>query len=211
MKSIKTLSSNDRHTSEEVEGIIKMKGILYKILNPEIYETKTEYVFIHESYQDYIDKINKLNPSNYQWIYNIIDNNAEKDKVIYEDSNFVLIPDYTWDKVNLDQIHILAIIRDKSIRSIRDIKQSDLPLLDKIKTISLNEIEKKYMIKENKLKLFFHYPPSTYQLHIHITHISKTDIKTNFDRSHDFFQVVKNIELDAGYYKDTMRITSTAE
>ena len=211
MQHIKLLSSNDRHSSEVFEGNVNIKGVLYKITDPDIHETKSEYIFIHESFKDYIDKINRLNISNYKWIYNIIDDNSEKDKIIYEDNNFVLIPDYTWDMINLDKIHILAILRDKSIKSIRDIKQSDLIILNNIKTISLNEIEKKYMVKENKLKLFFHYPPSTYLLHIHITHISKTDDKTSFDRSHDFFQVVKNINLDENYYKNTMRITSIVD
>lgn len=208
MYTTKVLTANDRHSSHAIEGVLKVHGILYRMIDPDEKEmSEHNIIFKDESYEDYITKVQNLKDQNRRWIFNIIDRTAETESVIYRDDDFVLMPDYTWDRKTNDKIHILAIACDREIMSIRDLKIKHLDMLERIKTQSLKQIEKIYGIPMNKLKLFMHYPPSTYLLHIHITHISKCDDKTSFERCHDLDTVIKNIKLDENYYHTDMRIT----
>jgi len=67
-----------------------------------------------------------------QWVYNILDGKSERERVLFDADNFILMPGPRWDgKVN-DSIHILAIIKPRNIRSVRDLKLEHLPLLQNI-------------------------------------------------------------------------------
>lgn len=204
----KVLTSNDRHFSYTIEGNMNLTGILYKIIDPDDREVKEQsFIFKDETFDEYLIKMQKLKEHNRKWIFNVIEGLAECENVIYKNDDFVLMPDYTWDKQGYDKIHILAIARNRSIMSIRDIGLKDLEMLERVKKESLKQIELRYGIQANKLKVFFHYPPSTYLLHIHIAHISKCDTKTSFDKCYDFDTVIRNIKMDANYYRGIMRIT----
>ena len=64
-----------------------------------------------------------------QWVYNILDGKSECERVLFDTDDFILMPGPRWDgKVN-DSMHILAIIKPRNIRSIRDLKPEHLPLL----------------------------------------------------------------------------------
>lgn len=216
IKETKILTSNDRHIAVAVEGnvMVQLNGILFKVVNPDICdENEKEFVLKNETYEEYLIKINSLKDSNYRWIYNIIEGKSEVDKILYSNDDFILIPDYGFvhpkssiDKFDISKLHILAIVRDKTIMTIRDIKPEHIPMLESLKIKSIECIESLYNIKANKLKIFYHYYPSTYLLHVHFTHISKCDIKTSFDRCHDFDQVIKNIKLDPSYYRGDMKV-----
>lgn len=203
----KILTSNDRHSSHVIEGDVRLTGILYKMKDPDQKErTQQNMIFKIEKMEDYEKKIQTMNPINRRWIYNIIEGTAECDNLLFENDEFVLMPDYTWDQEFLDKIHILAIVRNRTLCSIRDLKLEHLDMLQRIKQESLRVIETTYHIPANKLKVFLHYPPSTYLLHIHITHISKCDNKTSFEHSHDLDTLIHNIKLDESYYRRDMRI-----
>jgi m7GpppX diphosphatase len=214
IKETKILTSNDRHSAIEIEGemVIQISGMVFKISDPDIRADKEyEFVFKDETYEEYLLKIASLKENNYRWIYNIIEGKAETEKVLYENKDFVLIPDYGFvkdkhDKIDINKLHILGIVRDKSIMSIRDITIHHIPMLQDIKKKSLECIETLYNIKANKIKIFYHYHPSTFLLHIHFTHISKLDAQTSFDRCHDFDQVIRNIQLDPSYYRGIMKV-----
>lgn len=49
--------------------------------------------------------------------------------------------------------------------------------------------------------MFFHYTPSTFQLHIHFTNINNNSINSSVEYSHELGQVIFNLELDSDYYK----------
>jgi hypothetical protein len=201
------LTSNDRHSSYSIEGSPKISGIMYKIVHPHLNEIATNNMrFVIESYSTHLDKLKTLPESNYKWIYNIIDNNAETKDVIHQTSEYILIPDYAWDGENLQELHVLGIIREKRLASIREIKQSDLEMLVRIKEESIVKIEEKYDLKQDKIKMFFHYTPSTYLLHIHFVHIEKCNRKTSVEKCHTFDDVVRNISIDPEYYHGDMKI-----
>jgi m7GpppX diphosphatase len=67
-----------------------------------------------------------------QWVYNILDGISERERVLLDADDFILMPGPRWDgKVN-DSMVLLAIVKSRNIRSIRDLKLEHLPLLQNI-------------------------------------------------------------------------------
>ena len=60
---------------------------------------------------------------------------------------------------------------NRSVRSLRDLGQDHLPLLRNIQEKGTQEIEKKFGVPRNSLRVFVHYHPSYYHFHVHFTHI----------------------------------------
>jgi hypothetical protein len=106
----------------------------------------------------------------------------------------------------LNELHILGIIRDKRLTSIREIRQSDIGMLIGIKDESILKIKNKYDLGWNKIKIFFHYMPSTYLLHIHFVHIEKCNHKSSVEQCIAFDDVIKNISINENYYHGDMNV-----
>lgn len=66
-------------------------------------------------------------------MYNILEHTAEADRIVYEDpdpdTGFTLLPDLKWDGESKESLYLLAIVRKRGIRSIRDLTAEHLPLL----------------------------------------------------------------------------------
>lgn len=73
-----------------------------------------------------------------QWAYNILDGQAERDRVVFSDpdpeTGFVLLPDLKWDSADLQNLYMLALVRRRDVSSMRELNQTHLPLLKNILT-----------------------------------------------------------------------------
>ncbi len=156
---------------------------------------------VKETYEEYLETKAKRNIEKDRWIYNIVDGISEKENIIYEDYNFVLIPNYVWNKKSIEQLHILGIVRDKSIQTMRDLDSSHIDLLNHIKTISLEKIKSLYKIDENKINIYVHYTPSAYLLHIHFVNIENLEANSSFEYSYGLDNIIFNLGLCSDYYK----------
>lgn len=207
MKLVKRLTSNDSNSSYSVEGMMKISGIMYSVHKPAIKTFKSDNVrIVIETFNDHIEKLQKLPESNYRWIYNIIDGKAEHDDIISQTSEYILLNDYTWDSKHMNELHMLGILCDKHLKSVREITYNNTYMLLNIKYECLNKIKEIYNVDSEKIKVYFHYPPSTYQLHIHFVHIDKCDQGTSFEKCIAFDDVIKNIRLNPNYYHGDMTI-----
>lgn len=198
IRKIKIIIENDSFT--KYEAIAEVKGE-YIICNDITKLRQNSKRLVKESYEEYLEFISKRDKEKDRWIYNIIDGIAEQDKIIYRDSSLIVIPTYTWDSKNIDKLHILCLPTNKNIRTIRDLSLKDVPLLEHMKDITLETIEKSYGLKEENLKIFFHYDPSTYHLHIHFINTGHTESWSSVEYSHDLDSVIFNLQIDSGYYK----------
>jgi m7GpppX diphosphatase len=156
-----------------------------------------------ETYDDYLKLGIKDNFKNKVWIYNIIDHKAEQESIIFEDDNIIIIPDWKWNQ-NLRELHILGIYKDKCLRSIRDLDGSHIKMLKESIQIGCEVISKHYDFKLDNILTFFHYHPSTWQLHVHF--MNGNDKKTRsatLPRAHSSSLVIQNLELIDDYYKKT--------
>lgn len=77
----------------------------------------------------------------FQWVYNILEGKSEADAVLYEDSDpdigFILLPDPKSNHPERGFVYLLGICHTRSIKSLRDLNESHLPLLKHIKNKGL--------------------------------------------------------------------------
>ncbi|XP_061396980.1 m7GpppX diphosphatase [Musca vetustissima] len=139
-----------------------------------------------------------------EWVYNILEHKQETERIIYEDSDketgFILLPDLKWDGRNVENLYVLAITHKHDIKSIRDLNASHLPLLRNIRNRTSEAVEKRYGLAASQLRMYFHYQPSFYHLHLHINPIRNDAPGIWCEKSHMLDTVINNLELMSDYY-----------
>jgi len=170
------------------------------------YREKQKFIkeIVKETYEEYLEELNNYKIEKDEWIYNIIDGLNEQEEILYENGEFIVIPNYVWNKKEIKKMHILCIVKDKNLRSIRSLDSSHIKLLESIKKETLKIINKEYNILENKIKMYIHYAPSTYHLHIHFVNIENTDVNSSVEYSHELDSIIYNLSIKDDYYKKVM-------
>jgi m7GpppX diphosphatase len=105
-----------------------------------------------------------------------------------------------WDGV-IENFYFLALVNRKDLQSIRDLNGDHLKLLENLQDKSLEIIKSKYGISSNKLKIYFHYQPSFYHLHVHFSHVKLESANDAAGRAHLLKSVIQNIKLCPNYYQ----------
>nr|XP_033775007.1 m7GpppX diphosphatase [Geotrypetes seraphini] len=140
-----------------------------------------------------------------QWVYNILEKKAEADRIIYENSDptngFILIPDFKWDQKQRDDLYLIAICHRRGLKSLRDLTAEQLPLLRNILQEGQEAILKRYSLPGNQLRVYVHYQPSYYHLHVHFTALGFDAAGIAVERAHLLSDVIANLELDPLYYQ----------
>ncbi|KAM6999909.1 m7GpppX diphosphatase [Tautogolabrus adspersus] len=140
-----------------------------------------------------------------QWVYNILEKKAEADRVVFEDPDpkvgFVLLPDFKWDQKQVDDLYLIALAHCRGIRSLRDLKSEHLPLLQNIFEKGKEAIMQRYNIPASKLRVYLHYQPSYYHLHVHFTKLGYEAPGCGVERAHLLADVIQNLQSDSQYYK----------
>jgi m7GpppX diphosphatase len=185
---------------EKYEAVASVEGELI-ICNDSSLMRRSEKKIVRETYEDYLKYLNKRDPKKDQWIYNIIDGTSEQDSILYRDELCIIIPTYMWDGKNIDKMHVLCIPTDISLRSIRSLNSSHIPLLEHMKRETIRVIKNKYGVDEHYLKMFFHYEPSTYHLHIHFLNVAHHDARSSVEYSHELNNVIFNLSICHDYYQ----------
>lgn len=197
------LFTNDVYTKQKVKindldgelitcsDINKLDGFCKKVVN--------------ETHHEYHEIILNRNWSKEQWVYNILDGIAEQDKIIYRDEQIVIAPNYTWtsNDNNLCKMYLLVFPLDRKLHTIRDLNSTHIPLLLYIKNKTLEVIKKKFGFDSNVIKIFIHYAPSTYHLHIHFVLVSNTDVNSSVEYSHDIDSVINILKIKSDYFQST--------
>ena len=142
------------------------------------------------------------------WIREVLDHKKEADRIIFEDSDpetgFMLLPDYKWDGKQIENLYCLAIVHKYGIKSIRDLRSKHLPLLRKLFNDAPNAIEKKYGLPHSQLRIYLHYQPSYYHLHVHYSALGYDAPGINCGKAHLLSSIIKNIEKRSDHYARTM-------
>ncbi|KAI0107530.1 HIT-like domain-containing protein [Nemania sp. FL0031] len=140
--------------------------------------------YVTETPEIYRDKVRPFMQANREegrlnWVYNIIEGKKEVEDVIYRtplgrdgEEGFLLTPNLHWDKKTIDALHLLGIVERRDLWSLRDLKKKHIPWLKHMRAKLIDATVKTYpQIEEDQLKLFFHYQPTYYHLHIHVVHV----------------------------------------
>lgn len=140
-----------------------------------------------------------------QWLYNVLEHRKEKERILYEDpcdeNGFILLPDLKWDGKTVEQLYLLALVRRRGIRSLRDLTAADLPLLRNVQTRGIAAIEKRYGIGASQLRIYLHYQPTFYHLHMHFTYLRYDPPGAGCEKAHLLSTVINNLELAGDYYQ----------
>lgn len=144
--------------------------------------------FVTETAEIYADKIRpymqaKREAGRLNWVFNILDGKTEQEDVIYRTENwggqdadqegFLLLPDLNWDRKTLDALHLLALVERRDLWSLRDLKKKHVVWLRHMKEHLLDATVKTYpSVERDQLKLYVHYQPTYYHLHVHIVHVA---------------------------------------
>jgi m7GpppX diphosphatase len=198
IKKDKLVLKNDIY--EKYRATAEIEGELI-ICNDTSLMCRFQKKIIRESYEDYLKYIVKRDAGKDKWIYNIIDGISEQHSILYRDNVCIVVPTYTWDGINLDNLHILCLPTDTSLRSIRSLNSSHIQLLEHMRRVTLEIIAAKYNIDEYYIKMFFHYEPSTYHLHIHFVNTANYDVRSSIEYSHELNSVIFNLSICPDYYQ----------
>ena len=167
-----------------------------------------------EMYETIILPILQKQQFSLEWVYNILDHGKEVDRIIFEDPDpvhgFMLMKDMKWsDKV--ESLHVTAIVLDRTIKSLRDLNASHLPMLESIKKNSLEAINTKFGLNPAQVRAYFHYQPSYYHLHVHFTNLKFDAPGIICGRAHLLNSVISNIKLMSDYYQMATLTFATGE
>jgi len=158
-----------------------------------------------ETYSDYTKKVlpfAKEKKDNRVWLDNLFKYNKDnKNTLIYADDNFILIEDIRWESKDINELRIVAFFKLEKLYCIRELRKKHIKLLDKVYRKSIKIIKQKYKLNEDQLKVFFHYRPSIWQLHLHFNYINLKTISSSIERAHPYFSVIENLKINSNYYK----------
>jgi m7GpppX diphosphatase len=161
-----------------------------------------QFIIIPESYDDYLTFLHSYPSEKDQWIYNIINGKNEQDQIIFQDDQFILLPNYTWVNKKLNYMHLLSFPKDSTLRTLRSLEGKHVPFLKYLKKITCEKIKECYDLDENQMKAFIHYAPSTYHLHIHFVHIHHPTCESSTEYSHFLDDVIYNLSMQSDYYQN---------
>uniref|UniRef100_A0A182PM18 m7GpppX diphosphatase n=1 Tax=Anopheles epiroticus TaxID=199890 RepID=A0A182PM18_9DIPT len=140
-----------------------------------------------------------------EWLYNVLEHRKEKERIVYEDpcdeNGFILLPDLKWDGKTVEQLYLLAVVRRRDIRSLRDLTAAHLPLLRNVQQQGIAAIEKRYGIGASQLRIYLHYQPTFYHLHMHFTYLRYEPPGAGCEKAHLLSTVINNLELLGDYYQ----------
>ncbi|NWZ13068.1 DCPS diphosphatase, partial [Agelaius phoeniceus] len=140
-----------------------------------------------------------------QWVYNILEKKAEADRIVHENpdpsNGFVLVPDLKWNQNQLDDLYLIALVHRREIKSLRDLTAEHLPLLRNVLQEGKEAIGKRFGVSSSQLRIYLHYQPSYYHLHVHFTALGYDAPGSSVERAHLLADVIDNLAMDSMYYQ----------
>jgi len=131
-----------------------------------------------------------------QWIYKIIAGEKEQENVLYRCDDFVILPD-TDASMDPTSLNWLVVFTDKSLTSMRCLRGEHIPILHAIK----KQIGACIPTVFDAPMIYFHYPPSVWQLHLHIATPCDVLRTTSCMQRVSFLEdVICNLSIDPEYY-----------
>lgn len=160
--------------------------------------------------------IDSIPTSKTAWVRNILQGVSEQESVLYSDedpkSGFVLLPDMKWDRRSLSSLYLVAIVRDDSLKTIRDLTKQHIPLLRKIQAAGAHVARDTFGLppaskdgSATPLRCFLHYMPTYFHLHVHLLSANFTSHPGALvGQAHLLEDVISLLELGVAFTDRTM-------
>lgn len=173
-------------------------------------ESKELYARVTKGYiQSVLDKQNSLS-----WLFNVIEGKKERERILFQNDIFLLNVDTKWrthpdcrstpreewkGHPSTEDLYCLAIVKERGIASLRDLRGRHIPLLTDILDTGRKTIEETYGVPKEELRVFIHYLPQFYHLHVHFTRLFNTH-GSACERAHLLPSVIDNLTKDPMHY-----------
>ncbi|KAM8847757.1 m7GpppX diphosphatase [Synchiropus picturatus] len=203
---------NDIYSEYRLQPPAQLNEMKVTIVHPATKEhvnkyTRQDRVLVEETGEDYQSiTLPFIHAQSFslKWVYNILEKKAEKDRIVFEDPDekvgFILLPDLKWDQKQTEDLYLIAIAQQRNIKSLRDLRSEHLPLLENILQRGKDAIQQRYRLPASKLRVYLHYQPSYYHLHVHFTNLNYEAPGCDVERAHLLTDVIQNLQSDGDYY-----------
>ncbi len=155
-----------------------------------------------ETYDQYMESVYpRIKDITVDWINEIMTGKSEQEDILYQDSHFIFIPDLKWTRQDMKEAYCLAIVKDYRLKSIRDLTGIHISLLQHIYDTGLSIMCEKFGCDESKLRVYIHYHPTYWHLHIHFNIIETNHRGVSVDYCHTMLTVINNLKMMSNYYQ----------
>mmetsp|Transcript_21291 Transcript_21291/g.44340 ORF Transcript_21291/g.44340 Transcript_21291/m.44340 type:complete len:369 (+) Transcript_21291:39-1145(+) len=180
-------------------------------------------IMVKETKQLYEDKVKPhiesilKNERSLSWLWNVLDKKKEVERILLDEPDFLMNVDTKWgshapmftngvpkglwkmEKNMIDDLYCLAILQERGVATLRDLRSKHVPVLRDIAVKGRRVIEEVYGVPPEEIRVFIHYHPQFYHLHIHFTRLWN-DIGCQVERAHLLDEVIINLEQDDQHY-----------
>ena len=164
----------------------------------------SEYAIVTETAEIYYEKvkpfIDAIPESDIKWVQNIV--SGQKEEIIFETEQYVLLKDYKMLVPGEERFYYLSLLKEWSVKSIRDLNESHLPLLEELYLPTIKKVAELTGVAENKISCFVHYYPSFFWFHVHYCKTGEFTDSTGINRSIDLGTLIENIRMKTDYYQN---------
>lgn len=193
--------------------MILSKEDMRYMLDQKLVVEKPEH-YNHVMMQEYIT--NEILKPNKQWIKNVVNGLQETEHVKLNTDDYILLPDTErLNRLGTDAVgsrsrppssyvtlNWLAILKDESIKTIRDLTSKHLPMLKDLQFQCLQKIQEDTGLPPDEIMVYVHYHPSVYQLHIHFAYPYMQYNHKDIYRIHSLGSIINNLSMHDTYYKE---------
>jgi hypothetical protein len=181
------------------------------------FNRETNWVPVYETIEQYYTTLKQIDTEqsidgdkNCDWVYRIFEGKQELTNVLCVTKEFLIVTNNdkffsTHGKLNPNKFTLVILLFDLSMRTIRDLDQTHIDLLMRMKQKAFEVINNylgDFSSCEKRLSFEFHYTPSTYQLHLNVKFNRKPETEPNRkQRIYPLDVVIKNLKSDTDYYK----------
>ncbi|KAJ7115898.1 mRNA decapping enzyme [Mycena epipterygia] len=143
--------------------------------------------------------ISEFPPERTRWVAEILDGHKEQSKVLFSSPDFIILPDMKWDLHTISSLYLIAIVRDKNLHCLRDLRAKHISLLKSIRHKAFTVAQDRWGIEHGGLRLYIHYQPSYYHFHVHIVNTNyEAGMGMSVGQAHLLEDVIALLELDEG-------------
>ena len=202
---------NDKFSKHSLDVPARLNGIMATMICPAnevdvakythqtkhfVRETAALYTAVTEPF------VRALPPKQLAWVWNILDHEKEVESIIDETEHYVMVPDTKWDQSDAKQLHCLCIAKDRGLHSLRDLRGSHLPMLRHTLAAGRAALLRAHGVLASQLRVYVHYLPSFWQLHVHFALIScgGAVAGTSVGKAVLLEDVIDNLARDGEYY-----------
>ncbi|KAI6242497.1 M7GpppX diphosphatase [Aphelenchoides fujianensis] len=155
------------------------------------WETAADYAAVHRALIR-----EQLGEEGREWVQRIL--SVEPHRLVFHPHNEELTFRLMRDKKMIrstKRVHYLGLPMRGDLQTMRDLNVSHLPLLEHMLERGPKFVAELEGVDEAKLRVYFHYPPSQYHLHVHFS--TRIDTK----RSTLLSEVIANIRMKPDFYQ----------